>query len=226
MTRTSARALVALGLLGLLGVVALAFFVAPDAANFQARLTQRIFYFHVPSAWVAYLAFTVTAYGSARFLASRDARHDRLAAASAEVGLVFSAIALVTGVVWSSVEFFGSYSPFTDAKVVTLVVVILAYLAYLTLRSGVDDPQRRGRLSAVFGLLAFAGVPLSYLASKVSLHPDFTRPDESLSAELGMILGVSVMLITLLYAALTAHRLRLLEIEDALADVRARAGEA
>jgi heme exporter protein C len=190
----------------------LALIVAPEAANFNAPLTQRILYYHVPAAWVAYLAFATTAAASAWVLARDDKRADRLAAASAEVGMVFGAIALVTGLVWATQEFFG-YSALEDPKVITLGVLLAAYLAYFTLRANLED-EKRARLSAVFGLLCVIGVPLSYLASRASVHPDFTRPDESLDPRLGLILLYSTLAFTLLYAALVAMRIRLLRLEE------------
>jgi len=190
----------------------LALVVAPEAANFNAPLTQRIFYYHVPAAWVAYLAFAVTAVASALVLWREDARADRVAAASAEVGLVFGTIALVTGLVWATQEFFG-YSALEDPKVITLGVLLAAYLSYFTLRSNVDE-DKRARLSAVFGLLCVLGVPLSYLASRASIHPDFTRPEESLDWRLGLILLYSTVAFTLLYAALVSMRVRLMRMEE------------
>lgn len=190
--------------------VPLTLFVAPPAANFRAPLTQRIFYYHVPAAWVAYLAFFVTAALGALAL-WRDAparRWDALAAASAEVGTVFSLIALATGLVWAKQEFV-NYSPFEDAKVISLVVLILAYFAYFALRAGVTERERRARLSAVYGILAFLGVPLSYLASRASVHPDFARSDESLDPRLAVFLVYSLVAFTALYAALARTRLRL-----------------
>lgn len=195
----------------------LAIAVAPDAANFAAPMTQRIFYYHVPAAWVAYLAFGVTAAASALVLYDPRAprlgpRADALAVASAEIGLVFSLVALVTGLVWARQEFLG-YSPLEDPKVITLGVVVLSYLAYFALRSGIDEPARRQRLAAVFGVLALVGVPLSYFASRASLHPDFTRPEESLAPELRWILLASVAAFTLLYAALATLRYRIARVE-------------
>lgn len=183
----------------------LAFGVAPEAANFNAPLTQRVFYFHVPAAWAAYLAFATTAGASAWHLWRRDPRADALALAAAESGTLFSAIALATGLVWAGQEFVG-YSPLEDPKVITLVAVILSYLAYFALRRAIDEPERRARLAAVFGLLALVGVPLSYLASRASLHPDFTRADESLDPRLGWILAYSTLAFTLLAAALVHAR--------------------
>jgi heme exporter protein C len=205
--------------LAVLAAIPLTLVVAPPAANFSAPLTQRIFYYHVPAAWVAYLAFAVTAGGSGMVLWTRQRRWDAVAVASAEVGTVFSAVALATGLVWARAEFGGAYSPFQDAKVITLVVVILAYLAYFALRGSVDEPDRRARLAAVYGILALIGVPLSYLASKASVHPDFLRPDESLEPILGWFLLYSTLAFTLLYAALLDVRLRLARVEAALEDL-------
>lgn len=193
--------------------IPLALVVAPPAANFVAPLTQRIFYYHVPAAWVAYLAFAVTAAASLWTLLREDRRADPLAAASAEVGTLFAAIALATGLVWARQEFIG-YDALEDPKVITLAVLLATYAAYFTLRAGLDDPERRARVSAVFGLLALLGVPLSYLASRASIHPDFTRPDESLDPALGLVLLYSTFAFTLVYAALVTLRVRMLRLED------------
>lgn len=201
-----------LAALAVLANVPLTLVVAPAAAGFNAPMTQRIFYYHVPAAWVAYLAFAVTAFAGAMLLWKRDERWDPVALASAEVGTVFSLVALGTGLVWARQEFVG-YSPLRDAKVVTLVVVILAYLAYFALRASVPERGRRARVAAAYGLLALLGVPLSYLASRASVHPDFARPDESLDPRLGWVLLASTLAFTALYAALVDVRARLARVE-------------
>lgn len=197
---------------GLVVDVLVTFLVAPEAANFRAPLTQRIFYYHVPAAWVAYLAFAVTAFASARHLLRGDLRSDAVALASAEVGAVFGFVALGTGLVWAEQEFLG-YTPVEDPQVISLVVLLLAYMAYFVLRGGIEEPVRRRRLAAVYGLLAVLGVPLSYLASKASIHPDFTRPDQELDPRLGLFLLFSTVVFTLVYAALVDVRARLARVE-------------
>lgn len=204
-----------IALLALLVQLPLALWLAPEAENFVAPRTQRIFYYHVPSAWVAYLAFGVTAAASAWVLwkGYEGGRADRLAFASAQVGFLFGAIALATGLVWATQEFFG-YSALEDPKVITLGVLLASYGAYFALRGSIEEPDRRARLSAVFGLLAVIGVPLSYLASRASIHPDFTRDDESLDWRLGVILLYSTVAFTLVYAALVQMRMRLAKLEE------------
>jgi heme exporter protein C len=199
----------------MLADVVLTLVVAPQAADFHAPLTQRIFYDHVPAAWVAYLAFGVTAAAGLRHLVRPTPGSDALAVASAEVGTVFSVVALLTGLVWSRQEFLG-YDAVRDPKVISLAVVILAYLAYFALRGAIEETARRRRVAAVYGVLALIGVPLSYFASQASIHPDFTRPDESLDPTLGLYLLASTVAFTLLYAALVEARFRLARVEDAL----------
>lgn len=217
--RDAGRALMVAAVGAMLLDVVLTFAVAPDAALFSARLTSRIFYYHVPSAWIAYLAFAVTAAASLWQLRRGDAKSDAVALASAEVGVLFALIAMVSGVAWSAVEFSGSYRAIQDPTVLGLGVVILSYLAYLALRSGVEERSRRRRLAAVFGVLAFIGVPLSYFAIKASVHPDFTRPEESLDPELGVILLYSTVAFTLLYAALARVRYDLARATDRIEDL-------
>lgn len=195
--------------------VPLSLVVAPGLEGFRAPLTSRIFHYHVPSAWVAYLAFACTAACSAWHLRTRSPRADRLARAHAEMGTLFALVALGTGLVWARQEFLG-YRAVEDPQVIGLCVLILAYLGYFALRSGVDDPPRRARLAGVYGLLAFIGVPLSYLASKASIHPDFTRPEQELAPVLWAHLLLGALTFTVLHFALVQVRARLALVEDAL----------
>ncbi|HWG90131.1 MAG TPA: cytochrome c biogenesis protein CcsA [Candidatus Thermoplasmatota archaeon] len=187
----------------LLGATGLALFVliylslavAPEAAFFEAPLTQRIFYYHVPAATAAYVAFGITFLGSLYVLWNEDkqgveprlAEADRWAAAAAEVGTLFSVVALVTGLLWARVEFVFNYNAFQDPKVISLVALIVAYLGYFALRRGVSEPTKRRRLSAVFGIAAVIGVPLTYFTSRVSVHPEFLRDGQDVS---GGMLGI------------------------------------
>jgi heme exporter protein C len=211
-TRRTPWLLVA-AILAVLVQIPVALVFAPPFAGFNAPLTQRIFYYHVPAAWIAYLGFGVTAAASAWHLHRKTPRSDQVARAGAEVGTLFAIIALGTGLLWSGQEFLG-YSAVEDPQVISLVVVILSYLGYFALRRGIDEPRRRGRLAAVYGLLAVVGVPLSYRASKVSIHPDFTRPEQTLDPLLWALLLGSMAAFTLLFAALVQLRARLAAIED------------
>ncbi|HVL86924.1 MAG TPA: cytochrome c biogenesis protein [Candidatus Thermoplasmatota archaeon] len=223
--------LLAAASVGLVVLVVLALVVAPTAARFSAPLTQRIFYFHVPAAAAGYLAFAVTLAASVEYLRRGGERSDRWAAASAEVGVVLTSIALFTGAVWSRVEFFSvslsggddfAFRLLGDAKFVTTGALWLTFLGYLALRRSVDDPDRRARLSAVFGVLGFVGVPLSYLASRFSPHPDFLQQGSGLSPGMGAILGVGMLVFVVVYAALVVERFAVGERIESLRQERAR----
>lgn len=199
----------------MLADVLLTFLAAPPIDALGGHLSQAIFYYHVPAAWAAYLAFGVTAAAGIWHLRTRNPRADALALASAEVGTLFSVVALATGLVWSRRAFL-NYDALRDAKVISLGVVILAWLAYFALRAAIADPERRRRIAAVYGILALLGVPLSYFASQASLHPDFTRADEGLDATLWPFLLFSTVAFTVLYAALVDARRRLALVEARL----------
>ncbi|HEV8361072.1 MAG TPA: cytochrome c biogenesis protein CcsA [Candidatus Thermoplasmatota archaeon] len=213
-----ARALAAAGVLAVLLDLAIALVVAPPAANFDAPLSQRLFYIHVPAAIAAYVGFTLTMLAGVQFLRTRDARWDRLAASSAEVGALLTTIALLTGILWSRVEFFSAgttggfaFALLGDPKFVTTAALWLVFLGYLALRRGVERDEARARLSAVYGILGYVGVPLSYLSSRFSPHPDFLARGSSLAPGLGALLWGSVVLWLLVLAALVANRLSLEE---------------
>lgn len=195
-------------------------FLWGELAGFRAPLSSRLFYVHVPSAWVAYLAFGATAVASGVVLARgpRPApvdRADLVALASAEVGALFGAVALVTGSIWARAEFGGDYSLVRDPKLITTLVLELAYFGYLALRRSVDDPPRRARLAAVYGIAALVGVPASYLSSRVATHPDFMTGTTVGSGAVALLLA-SLVGFTLLAAALVALRVDLAKVESAL----------
>ncbi|MCA1814267.1 MAG: cytochrome c biogenesis protein [Halobacteriales archaeon] len=201
-------------------------FAAPPARGFAAPLTQRIFYVHVPASLAGYAAFAVALGASVLFLQRREERWDRLAACSAEVGVVLTTIGLLTGVVWSRVEFFsaGSQQGFAftllgDPKFVTTAALWLVFLGYLALRRSVDAPEARARLSSAYAVLGFVAVPVSYLSSRFSPHPDFAAPGSGLAPGLALYLAGGIACWLVLFACLLGLRLGL----EAHAAARVRA---
>lgn len=134
----------------------------------------RILYFHVPAAWVGTVAFGAAAWSAARFLATRDMRHDLRSASAARIGLVFTVLATLTGSIWAK-AMWGAFWNW-DPRQVSIFFLILIYGAYLTLRAAVVDPERRARAAAVYALLAFVTVPfLVFVAPRMAaftLHPE------------------------------------------------------
>ena len=146
------------GLIGLAGYAAL--FMAPTERTMG--LVQRIFYFHVPCAWTAFVAFFIVFVASLGYLSSRNPRWDWMGVSAAEVGLAFTTAVLVTGPIWAK-PVWGIWWTW-DARLTSTFVLWLLYVSYLVLRTLVDDPERRARVSAVFGIFAFLDVPLVYMS--------------------------------------------------------------
>jgi heme exporter protein C len=145
-------------LLGFAGYAAL--FIAPTERTMG--VIQRIFYFHVPSAWTGFVAFFINLVGSIAFLRKRDLKWDRLSVAAAEVGVAFFTVVLVTGPIWAR-PVWGIWWTW-DARLTSSFVLWLLYVSYLLLRTLVDEPERRAVFSAVFGIFAAFDIPLVYFS--------------------------------------------------------------
>ena len=189
--------------------------VPPDAV--QGDL-QRIMYVHVPSAWLAYLSFTVTLVASVAYLRVRSLRWDRLAGASAEVGVVFTGLALITGMLWGK-PVWGVWWTW-DARLVLTAVMFFVYLGYLALRRSFEDPQIRAHRSAVLGIVAALQIPIVHFSVTWwrGLHqpPTVLRPDNpQIDTPLLFALLMAVTAFTVVFAALVTRRAELTAAEDA-----------
>jgi heme exporter protein C len=203
-------------------VVALAmiFFYAPTEAV-QGHV-QRVFYIHVPTAWVSYLAFIIVAGASILVLArSRDyERWDRIASSSAEVGLVFTTVFLTTGIIWAKRAWGVWWSG--DARLTSTLVLWLIYGGYVAFRNMSAPGERRARLSAVIGIVGAIDIPVVHFAVVWwrSAHPDATvlspgGPD--LPGSMLVTLLVSLAAFTLVFAAMLVARIRVDETEARMA---------
>ena len=220
------RVLFGLAALSMLIGLWLAFTAPPDALQGEY---SRLINIHVPSLWLAFLAFGVTAFGSMMWLIRKRARWDRLAAASVEVGVLFTAIGLVTGMIWGQAVW-GTAWDWGDPRLASTAVMFFVYLGYLALRSAVEDPVARARRSAILGVIAVVQVPLVYFSVNMfrtlhqtqSIRPDgSTMPDEMLIAML-----VNVVAFTVLYIALMAARIDVAKAEEAAKGEEMLAGDA
>jgi heme exporter protein C len=162
----------------MMAVIWAAFMWVPSAEGFKGE-SSRIVFFHVPTAWVATLAFLVSCVASAMYLFRREARDDHRAAVSAGLGLLFAALATVTGAVFAKIMW-GAYWNW-DPRQTSITILLLIYAAYFALRGAIPDPEKRATLSAVYSILAFVTVPfLMFVVPRIywSLHPDvMTNPD-------------------------------------------------
>lgn len=198
----------------------------PDALQGEY---SRLLGIHPPAMWVAFIAFGVTALGSIMWLIKKTERWDRLAAASVEVGVIFTAIGLFSGMVWGQAVW-GTPWDWQDPRLMSTAVMFFVYLGYLALRNAIDDPNVKARRSAILGAIAVVQVPLVYFSVNLfrtlhqtqSIRPDgSTMPDEMLMA---MLINMGAFMV--LYAALLVARIDLARAEAAAAPESAVAGEA
>ncbi len=205
--------------------VGFAFALAAPSERTQGEFA-RIMYVHVPSAWLAFLAFGVTFAGGVVWLVRKSARWDRIAASSAEVGVFFTALALLTGMIWGQ-PVWGTFWDWGDARMMSTALMFFVYLGYLALRRSIPDPEVRARRSAILGIVAFVQVPLVYFSVSVfrTLHQDvtFSGPDSPVDEGFVLPLLVNLAAFTLVYVAFTATRTRLARIEDELEEAEALA---
>ncbi len=200
-----------LGLLSLVGVL-VALYLALLWAPTEAVMgdIQRIFYFHMPSAWVALgPAFTVAFVCSIIYLVKRDLRYDRIAAASAEIGVMFTTITLVTGPIWAR-PIWGAYWTW-DPRLTTTLVLWFIYVAYLMLRASSAPGHKRARLSSVFAIVGFVDVPVVFMSIRWwrTIHPLLiSGKGMSLDPSMEFVLMFSLGVFTLLYVYLLIVRVR------------------
>jgi heme exporter protein C len=206
--------------LAMLAALAMVFLYAPREATMGD--VQRIFYFHVASAWVGFFAFLVTSLASVGYLTRGERRWDILALSSVEIGLTFIAMTVVTGSLWAR-PVWGTYWTW-EPRLTISAVQLLIYVAYGMLRASVEEPERKARFAAVYGIAASATVPLSWFAIRWwrTIHPDIlTGGDMALTPRMVHTLLVSLAAFTLLYATLLRQRVRLERAADRLARLHA-----
>lgn len=192
-------------------------------------LAQKIFYIHVPSAWVAFLAFGLVGICSVLYLLMRDPRLDRFAAASAEVGVVFTTGVLLTGPMWGK-PIWGTWWTW-DARLTSTLFLWFIYFGYLVLRSAVHEPGQRARFAAVLGILGALLVPFIHVSVYLfrTLHPQpvVLKPDgPTLPGSMLATLLSSLAVFTLFYASLVWQRYAQAVLEESHAEALAAAEEA
>ncbi len=180
-------------------------------------IIQRIFYIHVPTAWVAFLAFFIVLIGSIGYLWRGTNKWDRIAFASAEVGVVFTTILIVTGIMWAK-PVWGVWWNW-DPRLTTSLILWLIYLAYLMLRSYSPSREQGARYAAVLGIVGFIDVPIVYFSIKWwrTLHPQaIVGPGSTggLDSSMGILLIISTLTFTMLFACLLTFRISLRLAEE------------
>ncbi len=159
-----------------------AFVAGPSPVGGPGGDVFRIFYTHTPAAWVCYLTLGISLLASILFLVKRKLIYDKLAEVSAILGLVYGVVALITGSIWANVVW-GVYWNW-DPRETTTLILWMAYMGYISLRLSIGNVKKRALTSAVYNILSFSTVPLSYLSIRLwqSLHPQIILPGSGISA--------------------------------------------
>lgn len=200
----------AIVVIALAAAVWMIFFFAPTEATMGE--VQRIFYVHVASAWVAFLAFFVVFAAGLVYLRTSKDVWDDLAAACAEVGVLFSSVVLVTGPLWAK-PVWGIWWTW-DARLTSMFILWLTYVAYLALRAAIEAPIARARYAAVLGIFGFLNVPLTYFSVRWwrTQHPQpviLGQEGSGLEPVMAWTLAVSWLALTLLAGWLARGRMQL-----------------
>src|SRR3954447_10164421 len=181
-------------------VIRAAYFTPLEAKQGAA---QKIFYLHVPAAWVAFMAFFLVAVASGVYLWLRDHRLDQFAESSAEVGVVFTTVVLITGPLWAR-PIWGTWWAWWDVRLVSTLFLWFIYVAYIVLRGAIEAPELRARYSAILGILGALLIPFIhlsvYLFSTMHPMPIVGKPSKpSLPNEMLLTFMMSLVSFTLLY---------------------------
>lgn len=185
----------------------------------------RLLFMHVPAAWLAYLAFAVTAVASALYAIprTRHLRWDYLAGASAEIGVIFTALMLAVGSMWGR-PIWGTWWEW-EARLTTTMILLFLYLGYLALRRMGGSPHQRAMRSAIAGMTAFIDVPIVHFSVTwwATLHQDGSVFNQKMKvqihdATMRTTLLVGVIAYTLVYVYLCTRRMRVLALEEGLAE--------
>ena len=193
--------LLGLGFVLMIVSLYMVFIYVPTEKN--TGIIQRIFYFHVPLAWVSCLAFFVTFILSIHYLWKRSMKSDSIACASAEVGVIFTTLVLITGPIWAKPAW-GIWWTW-DARLTTSLVLWLIYVAYFLVRSFASESDRAARFGAIVGIAGFIDVPIVFLTVNLwrTQHPTMIIFEGGLETPMLITLLVCITAFTILYILLT-----------------------
>jgi len=196
----------------------IAIFVAPTEKVMGD--VQRVFYFHIGTAWVALVGFVFTAGLSVIYLITKDLKWDRIQVAAIEVSLVFFLITIILGSIWARPAWNTWWT--WDPRLTTAAITELIYIAYFMLRQGIDDPDRRARFGAVYALIGGLSAPITFFAIRLfrTIHPvviagsnseaegAFSMTPDMLSAFFFALFAFTVIFIDLFWNRIRLENLR------------------
>jgi heme exporter protein C len=182
---------------------------------------QRVFYFHIGTAWTALIGFVLAAAFSVTYLVSKNMKWDRLQVAAIEVSLVFFLITIVLGSIWARPAWNTWWT--WDPRLTTAAITELIYIAYFMLRQGIDDPERRARFGAVYALIGGLSAPITFFAIRLyrTIHPVViggNNPEAkggfAMTADMRVTFFFALFAFTIIFIDLFWNRIRLGILQD------------
>ena len=188
--------------------------------------SQKIFYYHAPIAETALVAFGVAFVAAIMYLRTQDLKWDRLGFVSIRLGLLFSILVMITGMIWGKASW-GAWWAW-EPRLTTFLLVCFLYAAYWVLRSVVDEEQRRATYAAVFAIIAFIDVPITWFATRLmpeGLHPTvITAQGTGMESSMFAAFMISMVGMTLLLAAMIRRDLAIEQLKDRVTDLKTSLG--
>lgn len=214
-----------LSVLLFLGALGMVFIYAP--LEVTMNYVQKIFYFHIATGWVGMLGFLAAAAAGVIYLVKHDQKWDIIELAAVEISLVFFFITIIAGSIWARPTW-GAYWTW-EPRLTTAAILEMVYIAYLLLRQGIDDPDRRARFSAVYTLIGAISVPITFMSIRLfrTIHPVVIGTNSA--ATTGTFDMTSKMLITMFFALFTFsvifvtlfwHRIRLGQLSQQVEELK------
>jgi heme exporter protein C len=209
----------------LLIATGLVFFYAPTEAVMGD--VQRLFYFHVAAGWVGMLSFGVAAVAGVAFLARGNHKWDTTGMAAVEIGIVFAFINIITGSIWAR-PIWNTWWTW-DPRLTTATVMELIYIAYLMLRQGIEDPDRRARFGAVYAIIGFLSVPLTFFSARLfrTIHPVVIGSNDpnaqgqfDMTPKMLQTFMFGLLTFTFIFADLLWHRIRVGRLSEKVEQLR------
>lgn len=188
------------------------FIFAPNESTMG--VIQRIFYFHLPAGISSYVSAYLLGFGSIMFLIQRDLKWDRFAAASGEMGVLFTSLSIMSGALWAK-PVWGIWWTW-DARLTLQFLLALVFLSYLMLRAYLPEREKRAALGGVFGVLAMIDVPFNYLSIRWwrTQHPQPVILGGGLDWDMWKVMIVSFLAFAALYAYLIGRRMAIARVEE------------
>jgi len=209
----------ALAILLVLAATAMVFAYAPIEAVMGH--VQKVFYFHVATGWTGMLGFGVAVISGIAYLATRKSIWDKVGLGAIEIGLAFMLICIVTGSIWAR-PIWNTWWTW-DPRLTTATIMELVYAAYMMLRQGIEEPEKRARFGAVYAIIGFISVPLTFFSIRIfrTIHPVVVGSNDpgamgsfNMTPAMTQTFMLSLLAFSVLFISLLWHRIRLGQLEE------------